>query len=111
LCTVPPIIKEFEFGPGPLNAGETASVQCLVSEGDLPLSITWAFHGRNVSSQMGISTSKFGSRMSVLMIEHIVAGHSGRYTCTARNSAGTSDYSAQLLVNGEKREATRRTFF
>ncbi|CAG0912292.1 unnamed protein product [Notodromas monacha] len=99
LVNVPPIIKDFEFGPGPLNAGETTSVQCLVSEGDLPLTITWAFHGRNVSSQMGISTSKFGSRMSVLMIEHIVAGHSGKYTCTARNSVGTADYSAHLLVN------------
>jgi hypothetical protein len=88
-----------------MNSGKTASVQCLVSEGDLPLSITWAFHGKNVSSQMGISTSKFGSRMSVLMIEHIVAGHSGTYTCTARNSAGYANFSAQLFVNGTSNEA------
>jgi hypothetical protein len=100
LFKVPPVIDAFDFGPGPLNSGKTASVQCLVSDGDQPLSITWAFHGRNVSSQMGITTSKIGSRMSVLMIEHIVSGHSGKYTCTARNAAGSANHTAELIVNG-----------
>jgi hypothetical protein len=73
----------------------------LVDAGDPPLSITWHFHGKNVSSQMGISTGRFGQRSSILSIEHVIAGHAGVYTCVARNAVGEATFAAELNVNGE----------
>jgi hypothetical protein len=71
-----------------------------VVKGDLPLKVTWSFHGEELSSHMGISTTKIGDRTSLLTIDSVMAGHSGNYTCTAENSSGTASYSASLLVNG-----------
>jgi hypothetical protein len=99
-CTVPPRITPFTFGTAPLESGSVAQVQCLVDTGDPPLSITWHFHGKNVSSQMGITTGRFGQRSSILSIDHVIAGHAGVYTCVARNSFGEASFAAALNVNG-----------
>jgi hypothetical protein len=49
---------------------------------------------------MGVSTTKIGSKVSLLSIDHVIAGHSGNYTCTARNAAGFDNHTALLLING-----------
>ncbi|CAG0885273.1 unnamed protein product [Cyprideis torosa] len=99
---VPPTIKEFEFTEEASQAGSQAQVYCWVPSGDLPLSITWSFHGQNVSTQMGISTIKVGSRSSALSIDPVTAGHAGVYTCRAKNRAGEDVHSATLSVNGTR---------
>ena len=73
-----------------------------MSRGDLPISIVWSFHGATVSPNMGVSTTRLGSRMSVLMIDSVSASHKGNYTCSAKNPAGTANYTATLSVNGMK---------
>ena len=100
--TVVPRIVPFEFSIGeePVTSGEPVAVQCGVSEGDMPITFRWSFHGQELSSQMGISTSRINSRMSLLSIDSIAAGHAGNYTCTAQNSAGQANYTAALLVQG-----------
>jgi len=45
------------------------------NQGDLPMTITWIFHGQELSSQMGIETSKFGKRSNILSIESVAAMH------------------------------------
>jgi len=45
-------------------------------------------------------TAQIGQRASILSIESVGYRHSGTYTCTARNDAGTSSASAELKVNG-----------
>ena len=90
----------FNFGDESLTSGQPVAIQCMVSTGDLPLTIRWAFHGEELSSQMGISIIKAGPRLSLLTIDSIAAGHSGDYTCTASNKAATVNYTATLAVNG-----------
>jgi hypothetical protein len=41
-----------------------------------------------------------GSRTSILTIESVRAHHTGNYTCTATNFAGSSSFTASLIVNG-----------
>ena len=49
---------------------------------------------------MGLTTAKIGDSISVLVIASVTAGHSGNYTCTARNPAGVANHTATLQVNG-----------
>lgn len=94
-----PRIVPFYFEE-PIFAGITTQVTCLVSEGDVPIDITWSLHGSENLTDLGISTSKIGSKVSVLIIETTALHHRGNYTCTARNQAGTANYTASLNING-----------
>lgn len=97
---VSPKIMPFTFGDDPFHAGQSATLQCTVSEGDLPLNILWTFNSEPISSHMEISTAKIGRRVSVLTIESVAGHHVGNYTCRGENSAGIASYTAQLVVNG-----------
>jgi hypothetical protein len=84
-----------------------AQVNCIVREGDLPLTISWSFHGRSLnstmgisSSVMGISTMQMGARTKILMIDAVTAAHSGTYRCLAKNDVGEDEYLADLRVSG-----------
>lgn len=96
---VRPLITPFAFEEKNF-AGETVQVTCFVAKGDLPLKITWSFHGEELSSHMGMSTARMGDRSSFLVIEAMMAAHSGNYTCTAENAAGTTSHTASLFVSG-----------
>lgn len=98
--SVPPQIMPFSFGEEFLTSGQPVAVQCFALEGDLPITFRWAFHGQELSSQMGISIFKAGPRISILTIDAIAAGHSGAFTCTASNNASTTNFTAVLAVNG-----------
>lgn len=87
----------FSFGEDPFEAGQSTSVQCMVSSGDLPLTIEWAFNGQLVPETW---TVKIGQRGMVLNIDSVTARHAGNYTCTGRNLAGSASFTAQLTVNG-----------
>uniref|UniRef100_A0A8D9FBG5 Down syndrome cell adhesion molecule-like protein 1 n=3 Tax=Cacopsylla melanoneura TaxID=428564 RepID=A0A8D9FBG5_9HEMI len=95
-----PKVQPFSFGDTPFEAGETTSVQCLVSSGDLPLSISWLFNNASIPSTSGLTVSRLTSRTSVLTIESVSHTHVGRYACLATNVAGSSLFESSLLVNG-----------
>ncbi|KAL7736494.1 hypothetical protein ACLKA6_019693 [Drosophila palustris] len=99
IVNVAPKIAHFDFGETPVNFEDSVSVNCLVSSGDLPLDIEWLFNEYPINHYSGISTSKMGKRLSVLMIDAVNARHVGNYTCKAKNLWASSSYTAQLLVN------------
>lgn len=97
---VPPKILPFTFGEEPFEAGQSTSVQCMVSVGDPPLSIDWAVDGIPLESSPERMISKVTGKLSLLSIEAVTARHVGNYTCRVENSAGSFYHTAQLLVNG-----------
>jgi hypothetical protein len=97
---VAPQLLPFSFGEGSLTSGQPITVQCMIVDGDLPMTLRWMFHGKELSSQMGISTFRLNPRVSLLSIDSVAAGHAGDYTCTAQNAAGQSNHTASLFVNG-----------
>lgn len=98
--TVAPQLMAFSFGEGSLTSGQPITVQCMIVDGDLPMALRWMFHGRELSSQMGISTFRLNPRVSLLSIDAVAAGHAGDYTCAAQNAAGQANHTASLFVNG-----------
>lgn len=95
-----PHIVPFNFGDTPVFSGQAAQVTCLVSEGDLPLEITWHFESDTLAELDGISITQIGKRGSLLLIEPVTDAQSGNFTCVARNKAGVVDYTASLSVYG-----------
>lgn len=97
---VPPKIAPFDFGDEPSNFADSASVQCLVTSGDLPIEFKWLFNGRPVTEIAGVTTVKLGKRNSVLSIDSVNGKHAGNFTCQASNLAMIVNYTSQLIVNG-----------
>ena len=83
-----------------MNTGELRQLLCTVIKGDEPLSITWSMKGEELGVGPDLTTSQLGSRTSMLMISDIDYRHSGLYTCTASNIAGTASHTTELKVNG-----------
>ncbi|RZF38601.1 hypothetical protein LSTR_LSTR010934 [Laodelphax striatellus] len=95
---VMPYITPF-FQEEAATNGDSIQLNCHVAKGDRPLKITWSFHGEELSSHLGISTAKFSERSSILTIASAMAAHTGNYTCSASNQAGTASFTATVLVN------------
>ena len=97
----PPEMLPLNFGKEINNEGDFAQLTCIIVSGDEPLSLSWSFHGRDVSAaDLGVKIMNVGSRTSLLIIESVGHRHSGAYTCKAHNFAGSSSQTADLKVNG-----------
>lgn len=103
-----PRIVPFNFEE-PIYAGVTTQVSCTVAEGDTPIAITWSLHGSANLTDLGITTNKVTPKVSVLVIDSTELHHRGNYTCTARNRAGSTNYTAILNING-KLDANGQSF-
>ena len=98
---VPPLVLPFSFGEDAADVGEIASATCVVPKGDLPLEIHWSLNSAPiVNSENGFSILRLNKRTSSLNIDSLNALHRGIYKCIATNQAGTSEYTAELQVNG-----------
>ena len=96
----PPVIVPFSFGSPVVNTGVYAQLSCVISRGDLPITITWSLKGEILTSGPEITTTMVGTRLSLLIISSVGYEHSGEYTCRATNPAGSVTHSAELKVNG-----------
>ena len=104
----PPRILPLSFGSDVLNEGAFGQLSCVVTEGDQPLSLSWSFHGAELSSDLDIVTTPIGRRGSMLIIARVGHEHSGSYSCQATNSAGSDSQTAHLYVNGNSLYSTGR---
>lgn len=100
LVLVLPQIVPFSAGEDPINAGEVVSFQCTILKGDSPISIYWLFNASEIESSDEVIISKIGKKISTLSIESARADHVGEYTCVAKNAAGATNFTTQLLING-----------
>ena len=96
----PPNLLPLNFGQEVMDEGSFAQVSCIVTKGDQPLTISWSFHGHDISSDLGIITTPLGKMGSSLMITSVGHKHRGTFTCKASNQAGNTTQSVELRVNG-----------
>lgn len=94
-----PHIMPFEVEEN-INVMDSIQMTCHVSKGDQPVKIMWTFNGQSVTPRMGINTQDFGKRTSLLSIQSVLESHSGNYTCTARNSAGSVNHTVEVYIKG-----------
>lgn len=100
LFQVAPRITPFAFEDNPVHEGHFIQINCLVSDGDLPIKINWKLNDLNVEQYDGITSTSIGKRSSMLTIESVTYSNAGNYTCVAKNRAGESTHLAVLHVNG-----------
>lgn len=98
--TVLPKLQPFSFGDDPSNVGDSTTVQCTITTGDLPVKLHWKLNGLSLVSENGINIAQLSRKINVLSIDPISEEHSGNYTCLAENSAGIISHTAELIVNG-----------
>lgn len=99
---VVPLIIPFTFGDEPANPGDSNAVNCMVTKGDLPLTITWSMNGRIINDDVdGVNIVRMSARLSSLNIDSISASHRGVFQCIAINEAGIANHSTELLINGD----------
>lgn len=97
-----PKILPFNFGEEPSYIDNLATVQCAVISGDTPIMFQWLHNGALIprNNDHGIVIHNSGRRISTLTLESIRAFNAGNYSCLARNQAGSSEQSAELVVIG-----------
>lgn len=101
---VPPKISSFQSSILQLNVGDRASLTCSVVKGDLPLQIQWRKDGRPIElAAQHMSVKNVDQYNSILVIDHLVADHTGNYSCCVRNAAAEVESAQRLLVNGKLR--------
>ncbi|GAB6033413.1 Down syndrome cell adhesion molecule-like protein 1 [Chamberlinius hualienensis] len=82
-----------------LQTGARARLQCVVTQGDLPLTIVWLKDGVSFQpSHLNVQPRKEDEFSSVLTFPSITTAHNGNYTCIAKNSAGFNNLTTQLVV-------------
>ena len=83
------------------------SIVCSITKGDLPLNIWWSFTDvdtkveHNLTTNDGVVITRSGNKLSLLNIESVKGRHRGIYKCVSSNRAGTTEFSAQLAINGD----------
>uniref|UniRef100_T1IT66 Down syndrome cell adhesion molecule-like protein Dscam2 n=1 Tax=Strigamia maritima TaxID=126957 RepID=T1IT66_STRMM len=94
---VPPKILPFQFQDN-LSEGVRAQLHCVVSEGDLPLTIIWTKDEKPIAKELLINIRNIDDYSSILSISNVTAFHNGNYTCIAANNAAKAHHTAALLV-------------
>uniref|UniRef100_T1JCZ7 Down syndrome cell adhesion molecule-like protein Dscam2 n=1 Tax=Strigamia maritima TaxID=126957 RepID=T1JCZ7_STRMM len=99
MVRVPPTIMPFSFPDEQLHIGMRVRVVCVVSQGDVPMTITWLKDGQPIPGELGVSVQMLDEYSSSLVIRSVTLRHNGNYTCVASNAAAAAFHSALLHAN------------
>ena len=99
LLKVPPEIQPIYSRE--LQQGERTQLLCIVSRGDLPISIAWLKDGQPLLSGNGITIHGLAEFSSSLSIVNAASEHEGVYTCVASNQVATVNSTTKLVVLGK----------
>lgn len=92
-----------------MYSGDDVQVNCYVSRGDEPVSVSWTLNGEPLTdSRAGVQILNVGSKTSLLTLNNVNHRSDGEYRCWASNPAGAVSFPANLTVLGKTRAATRR---
>nr|XP_053639082.1 cell adhesion molecule Dscam2-like [Cherax quadricarinatus] len=94
----PPRLAPFTM-PESLWAGSRVAVQCLVVQGDPPVTLTWLHNGNPATATPGVIVMPLGQFVLALFIERLQPQHSGNYTCQASTPSATASHSGTLSVH------------
>ncbi|ESO90668.1 hypothetical protein LOTGIDRAFT_163888 [Lottia gigantea] len=92
----PPVVDEFSFGYR--KEGDRIMISCVVSSGDLPITIGWYKDNNPIPHDLGVVIQTIGPFSSLLSISDVSPRHNGNYTCYASNAAAYTNYTAPLHV-------------
>ncbi|KAH9634765.1 hypothetical protein HF086_013625 [Spodoptera exigua] len=96
----PPEIEPFSFSAN-LQEGKRAQVSCSVTSGDMPVHFTWLKDNAPIPSSLQVE-ERGADFFSNLVFKEVFARHSGLYTCVASNTAAKVNYTAELVVKGNR---------
>ncbi|XP_045103222.1 Down syndrome cell adhesion molecule homolog isoform X1 [Portunus trituberculatus] len=93
----PPEIDTFTFRAG-LEEGRRTQLSCMVTGGDLPITINWLKDGRHLQHDPDLESKQVSDFSKVLVFKRLQEHHSGTYTCEAANAAASVNHTATLKV-------------
>ncbi|XP_050737483.1 cell adhesion molecule Dscam2-like isoform X2 [Eriocheir sinensis] len=93
----PPEIDTFTFRQG-LEEGRRTQLSCMVTSGDLPITINWLKDGRHLQHDPDLESKQVSDFSMVLVFKRLQEHHSGAYTCEAANAAAAVNHTAMLKV-------------
>lgn len=71
-----------------------------MTEGDTPVKLFWSFNGEKLLASEQVHFYRVGKKGSLLDIDPVTEEQTGNYSCTAKNKAGSVEFTARLSVNG-----------
>ncbi|XP_076306911.1 cell adhesion molecule Dscam1-like isoform X2 [Tachypleus tridentatus] len=93
----PPVVEPLKVSSY-LSEGERASVMCVVSAGDLPISIHWKKDGMSLPLDLEASVVLANNYTSILSFPVVRHEHRGNYSCVASNPVASHNVTAALDV-------------
>lgn len=95
-----PVIIPFSYDEL-VNVDDALDFFCQISKGDRPISIKWTFKTINANDvSVQLKSKRLSDKASMLSILAASANHTGNYTCTATNRAGSVSHTTSIIVNG-----------
>ena len=103
LFLVAPRIQPFTFLGDLVEGGKGIRQTCFVIEGDPPLLVSWFRDGQDLETDSSVRVTRIDALTSMLAISDLRSGHSGNYTCVAKNEVAAVSETARLIVKGSQR--------
>lgn len=93
-----PKIIPFSFPPMADIDMPFISVSCVSSKGAKPITFEWLKNGKTITGIEKSLTIRNEAMFSVLEIRDLILDHVGNYTCLAKNSFGSDQFTSSLVI-------------